>query len=61
MFLHPWRLAGYVGTKVAWQTALWRLCNIVIGIGIDLAATTLIFPVTGRRAARSKIQVWGRK
>ncbi|GAB4816536.1 hypothetical protein N2152v2_003582 [Parachlorella kessleri] len=49
-------LSGYVGTKVAWQTALWRLCNIVIGIGIDLAATTLIFPVTGRRAARSKIQ-----
>ena len=49
--------AGYVGTRVPWDTGLWRLCAVAIGVGINLAASLLVFPVTGRRAVKLKVEV----
>lgn len=49
--------AGYIGEIVPWDNAVWRLCAVVIGVGINLASSSLIFPVTGRRAVKHKVEV----
>jgi hypothetical protein len=50
-------LAGYLADSVQWATAGWRLLNILLGIGLDLAAATLVLPVTSRAATRRRVQV----
>ena len=40
-----------------WVTALWRLVNILLGIALDLAASSLILPVTSRQATKRRVQV----
>jgi hypothetical protein len=40
-----------------WVTALWRLVTILLGIALDLAASSLILPVTSREATKHRVQV----
>lgn len=50
-------LSGYVSQVAIWQTALYRALNILLGIGLDLAAASLILPVTSRVATRDRKSV----
>lgn len=49
-------LVAYDSAEAQWMTALWRMTNILIAIGIDLVVSLLI-PVRTRTVLRNRVQV----
>jgi len=48
-------LVGYSGETPLPKTALWRLCNVSIGLGIDLVVTSLVFPQSTKGAVERRV------
>ena len=49
--------AGYVLESAQWETALWRLINVLLGVALDVSASILFLPVTSRQATKHRVQV----